>query len=139
MERIPLLCVVDLKRMMNLDEECTALGTIILAILEQVTEDILLLPTLGQLDSSALSAIYSPLLSLDGLFPRNRIYEFMPSWGRYKMVPQLLELDASGILALWRTGRLSASGWDATDTIEIIDRRFGRNAESVVREIRRTN
>jgi hypothetical protein len=124
---------------MALDERCTALGAIVLSILEQVTEDVLLLPTLTQLDSSALAAIYSPLLSLDILFPRNRIYEFMPSWGRYKVIPQLLELDANGILALWRTGRLSAAGWDATDTSEIIHRRFGRNADSVVREIRRTN
>src|SRR6266496_2067472 len=122
---------------MTNDERCTALGPILLTILSQVTEDILLLPTLPQLDSSSLSQIFSPLLSLEGLFPRNRIHEFIPPWGRYRLIPQLLELDAFGILTLWRHGRLRSVGWDATDTIEILERRFGRGADGVIREIRR--
>jgi hypothetical protein len=119
------------------DERYNALGPLILTILAQVTEDMLLLPTLSPSDSTSLSTVYSPLLQLDGLFPRNRITEFIPQWGRYKMFPQLLELDAFGILALWRNGRLRAVGWDATDTIEILDKRFGSNAAGVIREIRR--
>jgi hypothetical protein len=122
---------------MTLDERCTALSPIILTILAQITEDILLLPTLSQPDSSSLAELFAQILQLDDLFPRNRIQEFIPQWGRYRVFPQLLESDMSGILTLWRTGRLRSVGWDATDTIEILDRRFGRNAEAVVREIRR--
>jgi hypothetical protein len=122
---------------MTPDERCIALSSVLLTILSQVTEDFLLLPTLPQPDSSALSQIFSPLLSLEGLFPRNRILEFIPTWGRYKLIPQLLELDMFGILALWRNGRLRSVGWDATDTTEILERRFGRGADGVIREIRR--
>jgi hypothetical protein len=122
---------------MTLDERCTALSPIILTILAQITEDISLLPTLSQPDSSSLAELFAQILQLDDLFPRNRIQEFIPQWGRYRVFPQLLESDMSGILTLWRTGRLRSAGWDATDTIEILDRRFGRNAEAVVREIRR--
>ena len=122
---------------MTPDERYTALGPLLLTILSQVTEDMLLLPTLPQPDSSSLSQIFTPLLSLEGLFPRNRILEFIPPWGRYRLILQLLELDAFGILALWRNGRLRSVGWDATDTIEILERRFGRSADVVIREIRR--
>lgn len=122
---------------MTPDERCIALSPIVLSILSRVTEDFLLLPTLPQPDSSALSQIFLPLLSLEGLFPRNRMLEFIPAWGRYRSIPQLLELDMFGILALWRNGRLRSVGWDATDTIEILERRFGRSAEGVIREIRR--
>lgn len=80
--------------------------------------------------------LFTPLLSLDSLFPRNRTTEFIPQWQRYKFIPQLLDLDAIGILALWRNGRLRAAGWQPEDVIEIVDRRFGRNAEGVIREIR---
>jgi len=45
-------------------------------------------------------------------------------------------MDLWGILALWRAGRVSGAGWEAEDVIEIVDRRFGREAEGVVREIR---
>jgi len=122
---------------MTPDERCIALSLLLQTILSQITEDFLLLPTLPQPDSSALSQIFSPLLSLEGLFPRNRIFEFIPAWGRYRVIPQLLELDMFGILALWRNGRLRSVGWDATDTIEILERRFGRAADGVIREIRR--
>ena len=63
--------------------------------------------------------------------------EFVPAFARYRAFPQLLEIDAWGILALWRNGRLRAAGWDAADTIEILDRRFGRSADAIIREIRK--
>jgi hypothetical protein len=63
--------------------------------------------------------------------------EFIPAWGRYRLTPQLLELDMFEILALWRNGRLRSVGWDVTDITEILERRFGRGAEGVIREIRR--
>ena len=122
---------------MTPDEKYTSLSPIILSILAQVTEDILLLPTLPQPDSSSLSELFSQLLQLDTLFPRGRIQDFIPQWGRYRVLPQLLELNSLGILSLWRSGRLRSVGWDATDTIEILDRRFGRSADNIVREIRR--
>jgi hypothetical protein len=119
---------------MTPEERCIALSPIVLAILSQVTEDFLLLPTLPRPDALALSQIFLPLLSLEGLFPRNRI---IPAWGRYRSIPQLLELDMFGILALWRNGRLRSVGWNATDIIEILERRFGKGAEGVIWEIRR--
>jgi hypothetical protein len=121
---------------MTLDERCAALGPLIITICAQITEDILLLPTLNEPDSSALATIFTPLLTLDTLFARGRVTEFMPTWQRYKLIPPLLELDGNGILALWRNGRLRAGGWEPEDVIEIIDRRFGRNAEGIIREIR---
>ena len=133
----PRFMLLTYQRLMTPEERCTALSPIILTILSQATEDILLLPTLTQTDSTSLAELFSQLLQLDDLFPRNRIQEYIPQWGRYRVFPQLLELDAFGILALWRSGRLRSVGWDATDTIEIIDRRFGRSAEGIVREIRR--
>src|SRR5438045_2819143 len=114
---------------MTPDEKYTSLSPIILSILAQVTEDILLLPTLPEADSSSLSELFSQLLQLDTLFPRGKIQDFVPQWGRYRVFPQLLELNAFGILSLWRSGRLRSVGWDATDTIEILDRRFGRSAD----------
>jgi hypothetical protein len=122
---------------MSLSDRYSSLGTLIISILSQITEDILLLPTLSQNDSLSLSQLYTPLLSLDQLFPRNKVMEYMPLWQRYKFVPQLLELDAQGILALWRNTRLRTAGWDAIDVNEILERRFGRAAEGVIREIRR--
>jgi len=97
----------------------------------------MLLPSLPPPDSSALSALYTPLLQLEGLFPRGKVTEFLPAFARYRGFPQLLEIDAGGILTLWRNGRLTRAGWDATDIIEILDRRFGRNADAIIREIRR--
>jgi hypothetical protein len=121
---------------MTLDERCHALGPLILTILQQMIEDIFLLPTLTQSDSSSLASLYSQLLSLENLFPRNRIIEYMPQWARYRVVPQLLEMDQNGILGLWRAGRLRSSGWEASDIIEIVERRFGRSADGVIRQIR---
>jgi hypothetical protein len=121
---------------MTLDERCAALGPLIIAVCAQITEDILLLPTLNEPDSSSLATIFTPLLSMETLFPRGRVTEFMPTWQRYKFIPLLLESDGNGILALWRNGRLRAGGWEPEDVIEIVDRRFGREAEGVTREIR---
>jgi len=134
----PISTNISPQRLMTPTSRFTALSTTMITILTQITEDVLLLPTLPQPDSSALSQLYSPLLTLENLFPRARITEFMPQWGKFKIIPQLLELDMLGILALWRNGKLRLAGWDATDTIEILDRRFGRNADGVVREIRRS-
>ena len=122
---------------MTPQERFTALGPLILTVVSQITEDILLLPTLTPADTSALAAIFAPLLILEQLFPRTRVTEFMFSWGKYKLVPSLLEGDIPGITALWRSGRLSQTGWGADDVIEIVERRFGRMAEGIVREIRR--
>jgi hypothetical protein len=121
---------------MTPDERCHALGPLIVSILQQMMEDIFLLPTLTQSDSSSLASLYSQLLSLENLFPRNRIIEYMPQWARYRAVPQLLEMDQNGILGLWRAGRLRSSGWEASDVIEIVERRFGRSADGVIRQIR---
>jgi hypothetical protein len=107
-----------------------------MTVLQQMTDDIMLLPSLTQSDSSSLASLYSQLLSLENLFQRNRISEFIPIWARYRVVPQLLEMDPIGILGLWRAGRLRSAGWDASDVIEIVERRFGRSAEAVVRQIR---
>lgn len=122
---------------MTPDERCSSLSPLITTVLSQVAEDFFLLPTLSPADTFSLSAIYTPLLSLDQLFPRNRVTEFMSLWPRYRLIPQLLELDANGILALWSNGRLKNAGWDAVDIIEIVQRRFGRGADPVIREIRR--
>ena len=122
---------------MSPQERFSALGPLILTTVGQVTEDILLLPTLPAADTATLAAIFAPLLSLDNLFPRNRVSEFMPSWAKYKLVPALLEGDIIGIIALWRSGRLSNVGWDGNDVIEIVERRFGRAADVLIREIRR--
>jgi len=100
-------------------------------------EDILLLPTLAAAETAALAALFIPLLSMENLFPRNRVTEFMPSWGKYKLVPTLLEGDVAGITGLWRTGRVSSSGWDGSDVVEILERRFGHAADGLVREIRK--
>jgi len=118
------------------DERDSLLARIITAVLEAVIEDITLLPSLPQHDSSAMSAIFLPLLSLEDLFPRNRIIDIIPSWPRYKVLPQLLESTSSAILGLWRSGRLRSAGWDANSVIDIVEKRFGRSAEDVVREIR---
>jgi|SRR5277367_2724753 len=122
---------------MTPQERFSALGPLILTVVSQVTEDILLLPTLAPADTSALAAIFHPLLALEQLFPRGRVTEFMFSWGKYKLVPSLLEGDIVGITALWRSGRLSQMGWGADDVIEIVERRFGRTAEGIIREINR--
>jgi len=103
----------------------------------QVSDDILLQPSLSPPEAFSLSQIYTPLLSLEQLFPRNRVAEFMPSYLRYRLIPQLLESEPNKILELWRNGRLGSAGWDAVDIIEILQKRFGRNADTVIREIRR--
>lgn len=121
---------------MTADERCQALGPLIMTVLQQMTDDIMLLPTLTHSDTSSLASLYSQLLSMENLFQRNRISEFIPVWARYRVVPQLLEMDQMGILGLWRSGRLQSAGWEASDVIEIIERRFGRSAEAVVRQIR---
>lgn len=120
------------------EDRCTALGTMISGALEQLTDDILLLPTLSPPDSSALASLLAQVLSLDTLFPRNRVAEYVTNWSKYKFLQQLLECDLHTLLVLWRTGRLRTSGWDATDIIEFLNKRFGRSAEVVIREIRRT-
>jgi hypothetical protein len=120
------------------DDHYAALSNLILTVLREVTEATLLLPSLSPPDCAVLTTIYLSLLSLERLFPSNRINEFMPFWTHYKIIPQLLELDALGILALWRNGKLRAAKWDAMDTIELVNRRFGRTAEKIVKEIRRT-
>jgi hypothetical protein len=131
-------CVTANKqRLMPETDRLNLLAPLILATLSQVTEDILLLPSLSPPDSQSLSSLYAPLLQVAGLFPRGRISEFVPPFTRYRVFPQLLEVDAWGILALWRNGRLRSAGWDAGDIIEILDRRFGRSAEGIAREIRR--
>jgi hypothetical protein len=102
----------------------------------QITEDILLLPSLSASTTVHLSPLLSRFIVLEQLFPRGRMSEFVPEWGRFRMLQGLLEMDLWGILALWRAGRVSGAGWEAEDVIEIVDRRFGREAEGVVREIR---
>ena len=121
---------------MTLDERCSALAPLIITVMAQITDDLLLLPTLSPPETFYLAQIFTPLLSLDQLFPRNRLVEFMSLWPRYRLIPQLLELEATKILELWSNGRLRAAGWDAVDIIEILERRFGRDADSVIREIR---
>ena|SRR5579871_1153930 len=122
---------------MTLDERCSALAPLITTVMAQITDDFLLLPTLSPPETFSLAQIFIPLLSLDQLFPRNRLVEFMSLWPRYRLIPQLLELEATKILELWSNGRLRAAGWDAVDIIEILERRIGRSADSVIREIRR--
>ena len=118
-------------------ERYLALGTLLISILSQITDDILFLPKLSPPDSFALSQLFAPLVQMEELFPRNRLSDYMPLWQRYKLVPQLLELDIQSILALWRNGRLKSAGWDAVDVIEILERRFGSTADWVIKEIRR--
>ena len=125
-----------MKRLLSVEERDSLLARTVTSVLEAVIKDIIHLPSLPQSDSSATVALFTPLLSLEDLFPRNRINEFIPSWPRYKFVPQLLELPSNGISTLWRSGRLRSVGWDANDVIEIVERRFGRGAEELVREIR---
>jgi hypothetical protein len=116
-------------------DRLTMLGPLVLQTLSQITEEFLLFPHLPPQDSSALSTLFSPLLQLEGLFPRGRAPE---GFAKYKVFPALLESDPQGILALWRMGRLKSVGWDAFDVIEILEKRFGtRNVEGIVREIRR--
>jgi hypothetical protein len=122
---------------MTLDERCSALSPLVITVMAQIADDILLLPTLSPSDTFSLAQIYTPLLSLDQLFPRNRVTDFMSAYPRYRLIPQLLELEPNKILDLWRNGRLRTAGWDAVDIIEILQRRFGRNADNVVKEIRR--
>jgi hypothetical protein len=122
---------------MTPQERFSALGPIILTAVGQVTEDIQLLPTLPPSDTAALVSLFMPLLSLENLFPRNRVTEFMPSWGKYKLVPTLLEGDIGGITGLCRSGRMNSSGWDGNDVVEILQRRFGHAADGLIREIRR--
>lgn len=117
------------------NDRLSLLAPLVLQIVSQITEEFLLLPHLPPQDASALSALFSPLLQLEGLFPRGRAPD---GFAKYKVFPALLESDPHGVLALWRMGRLKGVGWDAFDVIEILDKRFGtRNVEGIVREIRR--
>jgi hypothetical protein len=119
------------------EDRFTSLSLLSRTTLSQITEDILLLPTLSPSETPVLSNLTSQLLSLETLFPRNRVTEYLPQWTKYKTLPQLLEMDLKGILTLWRTGRLMTAGWDGSDICEIVERRFGRSGEGVCREIRR--
>jgi len=119
------------------DDRLTSLSLLATTTLTQTTEDILLLPTLSASESPVLASLTSQLLSLENLFPRNRVNDYMPQWGKYRVLPQLLEMDLKGILMLWRTGRLKGIGWDGGDICEIVERRFGRSGDGVCREIRR--
>jgi hypothetical protein len=116
------------------NDRLAILAPLVLQILTQITEEFLLLPHLPPQDSTALSALFSPFLQLEGLFPRGRVPE---GFAKFKVFPALLESDPQGILALWRMGRLKGAGWDAFDVIEILEKRFGRSVEGIVREIRR--
>src|SRR5271155_955775 len=109
---------------MTTDERCTALSRLLVPILSQILDDYLLLPTISPSDSSFLSGLLTPLLSLEQLFPRGKITEFIPPWPRYKFLPQLLELDHPQILALWNSGRLRGF-WDGFDLIDLVSKRFG--------------
>jgi hypothetical protein len=122
---------------MTPEDRYISLSILLSAAVSQITEDIILLPTLTVGETSVLAPLLSQLLSLENMYPRSRISEYIPPWGRYKIFPQLLDMDLKGILTLWRTGRLKSSGWDANDVCEIVERRFGRAGEGVCREIRR--
>ena len=122
---------------MTTEDRFTSLSILLSTAVSQMTEDIILLPTLTAGETSILAPLLSQLLSLENIFPRNRIGEYVPQWGKYKIFPPLLDMDLKGVLTLWRTGRLKSSEWDGSDICEIIERRFGRAGEGVCREIRR--
>jgi hypothetical protein len=122
---------------MSPGDRYSATGALVMSVLSLTTDYILLLPSLPPAESEALSSLFALLLPLEQLFPRNRLSEYVPLWQQYKLVPQLLELDLQAILGLWRNGRLKASGWDAVDLMQILERRFGHNADGVIQEIRR--
>jgi hypothetical protein len=121
---------------MTPEERYTALSRILLPLLTQITEDYLLLPTLPPTSPSPLSTLLTPLLSLEHLFPRGRITDFIPSWPRYRFLQQFLDLAPEQILALWGTGR-GRGYWDVYELVEVVGKRFGVRGEETIRALRR--